>query len=95
VVPTRPLWLTLSSHSPARVESPGSGKLCVNVHRSTSRKSDAAVLRTCVVTVVSRCVVQKLGAALVQVEEPQFRSNGVSGKCAASWVPHPDRHRSA
>src|ERR1051326_5204061 len=37
VPPTRPLCAIVDSHSPARVPSPGSGKLWVRDHCSTSR----------------------------------------------------------
>src|SRR5262245_4757835 len=54
-----PACTMVSSHSPARVPSPGSGKFWVNVHRSTSAYAEP--FHTLVVTVVRRLVDQNVG----------------------------------
>ncbi|MER7279227.1 hypothetical protein ABT369_32795 [Dactylosporangium sp. NPDC000244] len=55
VVPARPVWLIPSSHSPARVVSPGSGNVCLNVHWSTGLPP------ALVVRVPRRLVLQNVG----------------------------------
>ena len=93
VPPGRPLCDSFDNHRPARVPSPGSGKVWVSVHRSTSVYDDPFKIR--VVTVESRLVDQNDGLYVSHVDPVHSWSQGVSGQCASSWVPQPERHRSA
>lgn len=70
-------WI-VSSHRVGAL-SPLSGNDCVKSYRSTC--SAAEPTRTCVVILVSRSRLQKLGEWFVQsVPLVQFRSTGVSGQ---------------
>src|SRR6266511_2455618 len=92
-VPTRPVCVMPASHSPARVPSPGSGNVWRSVHDSTSRY--ALPPHTCVVTLLSRLVVQNVGETVSHSEPEQSLSHGTSGQWTPSCVAHPDRHRSS
>src|SRR4051794_32496486 len=76
--PAVPFWPTDASHRAALVPSPGSGKLCFRVQVSTSAYE--LPVQYWVVTVLSRCVVQKLGDFCVHVVASQFWSHGTSGQ---------------
>src|SRR5947207_10840963 len=96
VPPTRPVCETPASHSPARVESPGSGYVWFSVHCSTSRY--AVPPHAWVLTDASRFWVQNVGEVCVHdVVDEQFWSSGRSGQLSAWEKSHVvfGMHRSA
>src|SRR6266480_5865319 len=98
VPPDRPVCEIEESHSPGRVESPGSGYVWLSVHCSTSWYAEEPS-HTCVFTEASRFWVQNDGPYWPGHDDAdaQLRSSGVSGQLAGWAKSHtePGMHRSA